>query len=478
LYLLALLVVRKKLLQLLKKQKKQEEIEEATTPEETFEGVTLKMLTEGGHNSVAGQIATEIAAELGITLEQIIQPQEDLYTLIMKDWQTGGGAYDIVTLFPRFNAEFMGLGYLIPLDDYLDKFNAWDTYNNIIPNYAKIYTQWDGIVYGFVQDGDVAQMYYRKDIFENPELQSEFKDKYGYDLAPPDTYEQMFDIAEFVNGRDVDNDGEPEYALQFPSWKKQDLETDYLPFWGSYGGQYFDEEMNPGINSEAAVNGLIALKKALSYCPPGSITMGWSETMTTFVEGEVIMTLWYPDIGRLMLNPDTWGGKGGEHWRGKIGYALYPGVEQEDGSILRYASMSHGRINAITKFCENPEAAFAVLERLARTENAMKHVANAESGSDIFLQSMLDIELWGDFPIEEEYIEMHIKSMDIGWPELQLPGIYEYYDALRTGVQSYLTDVEPDPQKALDEVAVKWDNITDKWGREKQKELWLKVMAR
>ena len=43
----------------------------------------------------------------------------------------------------------------------------------------------DGKTYGLVVDGDVLVTYYRKDLFEDPENQEAFKEKYGYDLAPP-----------------------------------------------------------------------------------------------------------------------------------------------------------------------------------------------------------------------------------------------------------------------------------------------------
>jgi len=450
----------------------------ATAQEKPYEGVTLKWLTGAGHNAYAGHVAKDLAAQLGITLEQIEQSDDQIYALAMKDWQAGGGSYDIVTLFPRNNAEFIGLGYVIPINEYLDKFNAWDNYNNIIEIYRKLYTEWDGKVYAFVQDGDVAQMYTRKDVFANTDLQAEFKQKYGYDFETPETFDQMFDIAEFLNGRDVDNDGQPNYGLQINSWQRADLETIFLPIFGSYGGQYFDEEMNPLINSQAGVDTLETIKKILSYSPPGSVTMGWSETMTSFVEGQVVMTLWYPDIGRAMLNPTSWGGKGGLHWKGKIGYELWPGVKLEDGTIRRYASMCHGRIQAITQYCENPEAAFALLELLARPENAIKTTAFSESGSDPWQSSMADINVWGDYPVEQEWIVNHLRSLSYGMPEIQLPGNQEYYDSLRSGIQTYITGVEKDPKKVLDQVAAEWKAVADRWGIAQQKEIWLKQLLR
>ena len=40
-------------------------------------------------------------------------------------------------------------------------------------------------------------LYYRKDLFESTAEQKNFKAKYGYDLAPPVTWQQFTDAAEF-----------------------------------------------------------------------------------------------------------------------------------------------------------------------------------------------------------------------------------------------------------------------------------------
>ena len=34
-------------------------------------------------------------------------------------------------------------------------------------------------------------LYYRKDLFEDPDNMAEFKAKYGYDLGPPQTWEAV-----------------------------------------------------------------------------------------------------------------------------------------------------------------------------------------------------------------------------------------------------------------------------------------------
>ena len=52
---------------------------------------------------------------------------------------------------------------------------------------------------------DVVGWTYRKDWFERPELQAEFKEKYGRVRSPsPKTQAELKDIAEFFQGREID----------------------------------------------------------------------------------------------------------------------------------------------------------------------------------------------------------------------------------------------------------------------------------
>ena len=52
--------------------------------------------------------------------------------------------------------------------------------------------------------GDAVGWTYRKDWFARPEIQAEFKKKYGRDLAPPKTWDELKQIAEFFQGREID----------------------------------------------------------------------------------------------------------------------------------------------------------------------------------------------------------------------------------------------------------------------------------
>lgn len=446
-----------------------------------WEGTTVKWLTGTGHNAVAGTVVKEVAEkELGIKVELILIPDAQHREFVLRDWKTGGGEYDIVTMHPRYNAEVMGLEYLTPLNDYMDKYEAWDVYNNIIPTYRTLYAEWGGKVYAFVQDGDITFMVYRKDIFSDPSIQAKFKAKYGYDLKAPDTMDEMLDVSSFFNGWDWDGDGKDEYGFQWTFWRREFLEADWLPLFGGYGGIPFDENMKPLINTEPGVKALELMKEILKVSPPGALGMNVDECFAGFLNGEAVLALYYPDVGRLIYSPDAFGGTGGPHWKGKVGYALWPKTVYK-GVERRYASMCHGRIIGISKFSKVKDAAFQVLKLANRADVANRYVINAKSGSDPFLQTQLDPKVWWEdfnYPVDEDYLRIHLDSMKYGYPEIMIPGNEEYYDSLRAQVDAYLAGMVDSAQTALDTVAREWDAITMRWGRDKQKAVWKEVLKK
>ncbi len=363
-----------------------------------YEGITIRWLCDAGHQQTPAAIQVDHAKKaLGINIELIPELEDTHYQLVMKDWTLGGGSYDIVDVRVHWNADLMGSnGYFLPLNQYIEKFNAWEHYRDIIETFRRLYCEREGKIYAFAQDGDLAIMYYRKDILGNPEYQKKFKEKYGYNLpVPPDTWDELGDVAKFFTGWDWNGDGKVEYGLSFSPWLRGFVDRWFPPMWGSVSGGkvLFDKNMNPLINSNDGVKTLKLMKSFLPYMPPGFLSLTWAETFALFLEGEVPIILTYGDIGRLVLEEKTFGGRGGAHYRGKIGYASSPATII-GGKKYRYNPMAGGRVIAISKFCKNPEAAFAVVLEFGKKERSILHVSNTLSGSDPFAYSHMDITNW------------------------------------------------------------------------------------
>ena len=139
--------------------------------------------------------------------------------------------------------------------------------------------------------GDVVGWTYRKDWFERPELQAEFKEKYGRDLGVPALLDELKDIAEFFQGRDID--GKTVYgAAIYTERGSEGITMGVTNALYNYGFQYENPDkpydLEGFVNSDGAIAGLEFYKRALRHgTPPGSSNWYMGENIDAYKSGQV-----------------------------------------------------------------------------------------------------------------------------------------------------------------------------------------------
>jgi multiple sugar transport system substrate-binding protein len=138
-------------------------------------------------------------------------------------------------------------------------------------------------------DGDIHTMFYNRVAFERPENNQTFREKDGYDLAPPQTWKQWDDQAAFYSGWGWDGSDRKLFGAG-ASYKENNFS---FHWWRqrffAYGGQYFDENMKPLINSKLGVRALQEMVDTIQYYPPGVLLFEAEEPKTMVIKGEVPM---------------------------------------------------------------------------------------------------------------------------------------------------------------------------------------------
>jgi multiple sugar transport system substrate-binding protein len=161
----------------------------------------------------------------------------------------GDSPYDIVHGANAQVGEWAGVGWMLPLNDLVEKY--WDEYNlGDIPEKA-----WEGVtiddqIYGVPIVGNTLHLIYRQDIF----------DEYG--IAVPETYD---DVIEMCNTIGLDN---PDYDMPFTinlsaGWA---WEIEFFQFLRAYGGDFLDENNKPIFNSEAGLKAVEKLVEVADAC--------------------------------------------------------------------------------------------------------------------------------------------------------------------------------------------------------------------
>ncbi|MEP7241898.1 MAG: extracellular solute-binding protein, partial [Devosia sp.] len=187
-------------------------------------------------------------------------------------------------------------GHYVKLNDFFDKNGI--SMDSFVPATVVGYSEWPKNTpnyWALPAMGDVVGWTYRKDWFAKPELQAEFKTKYGWDLAPPKTFDQLKQIAEFFQNRQID--GKTVYgAAIYTERGSEGITMGVMDTLYSYGFKYDNPDkpydMNGFVNSDGAVKGLEYYKSLYDCCtPPGSSDIYMDQAVDAYKSGQVALQM-------------------------------------------------------------------------------------------------------------------------------------------------------------------------------------------
>jgi multiple sugar transport system substrate-binding protein len=454
-------------------------------------GVKLVVATQTGP-----QIASPVqdfwqqwGDKTGGTVELQEFPFGDLFEKIRTGFVSGASPFDIIIYASDWAGDIMGAGYVLEVPQ---KVQDQVGYEYLIPTYRDRILSWGGTVYALPYDGDAHQIYYRRDLLTNEQYQADFKAKYGYDLpAPPTTWQQYYDIAEFFNGKEID--GQTIYGAGTAFKRKAQSYWTYLGVAASYAkapedpGYFFDPEtMEPRINNPGfveALNMYIALSKV---GPPDVVNWDVGDIRGNFPAGKLVLGIDWGDVGPLAADPNA------SVIVGKWGSAMEPGVDEywdslEGAWVEEYNQAPYhafgGWVQSVSATTKNPECAFDFAAFMGNQNMSQVLVTYPGSGvNPHFFSDLNNLDPWLELGMTEQEATEYLAAVRdiINSPnavvDLRITGAAEYFDALDTQLARAVAG-EVDAQTALDEVAKNWNAITDRLGRDQQKKLYRQMLG-
>lgn len=441
-----------------------------------FEGVKLVVFGDAGHNLRPFEwYKDEIKRLSGIEIAQVVGvPFTSVYEKLKTEFVAQTGAYDLVIFYPAYLGEFAGLGYLTPLDQFAAKNDP--VLSDIPTGFRELNCKYGGKLYTLPYDGDVLNLYYRKDLFANPTERANFRKQFGYDLKVPETWDEFIAIAKFFHrdkgqllaGQPLKEDfyGVAEMGARGFSYAW------WLARFASLGGVYFDEDMNPRINTDKGVKALEMFKESIRLSPPDVLAYGYEELKNAYLEGKVAMVIQWSDIQKKAQDPAQ------SKIVGKSGIAPVPGTKVGN-TLVRKAPMPVSRVLAVPKTSRNAEAAYWVARYLSVTVS-VNDVSSPLTGLDPFRLSHFNnpkafAKIIGSEEEAKEYLETVNYNLENGFPEINLPGAGNYADVLDLYVNRAASG-QMSAKAALDAAAGEWREITKKLGAAKQKEIYLATL--
>lgn len=247
------------------------------------DGKTLSILVEGG--SPAETVAKDTAAGFekltGYNVKVDTVPYSGLYDKLKAETMSRRGVHDVAFIdvgwFPALKKG------LLPVEDVLSQGEL----NDLMPMLRDGGT-FDGHLLGVPTWTNSKVLLYRKDLFSDPANKKAFKQKYGYELTVPKTWDQYRDVAKFFT-----HDGM--YGTGMIGVTGSDSVTGWLEFATQAGADGLVVDKNGKVD---LTDGSYA--KALEYMrelakdgsiPADYLSLGTSEISNLFNQGKLAMQL-------------------------------------------------------------------------------------------------------------------------------------------------------------------------------------------
>jgi multiple sugar transport system substrate-binding protein len=326
-----------------------------------YSGVTIKGVSESTppSNYAAEVLAPQFEALTGIKVEFETTSWDLMYDKAIKDMQAGSGIYDFVYIEQDIVYSYLAQNYLVDLTQMLkDNPNlaapdfSWDNFTTFI-NYFKD-PNVNNDVFGVPMEAFIKLYLYRKDLFEDPDIQAQFQDGYGYALAPATNFDQYRDIAEFFTAYGKEHDmelwgttvqGNTGHSASFYEYYETIAPAWGVWNWGINKETYKATVANGGqMDSDTAKQALDFWVSMLQYAPPESTQSTWDEVAATFAAGRAAQGWVYGENAAwIATDPER------SKVVGKVGVALpptAPGVmeaaEKGEGYIGYYDGGAYG----------------------------------------------------------------------------------------------------------------------------------------
>ena len=398
------------------------------------------------------ELSKDFTTKTGIKMKFEFVPWTSFADRMLNELNSKGKLCDVIIGDSQWIGGAAEQGQYVKLNEFFDKEGIKMT--DFAPATVVGYAEWPKNTpnyWALPAMADAVGWTYRKDWFAKPELQAEFKKKYNRDLAPPKTWAEFKEVAEFFQGRMID--GKKVYgAYLFTERGSEGITMGVTNVLYPMGFKYEDPKkpysMDGFVNSPDAVRGL-EFYKALykGSTPPGLTNAYMTEGLDAFKSGQVAMMMnWFAFFPGLYKDPNV----GGD----KIGFFVNPS-EKTKGVQLGGQGIS------VVSYSPNRNEALQYIKWFANPEVQKKWQAiGGSSAANAVLKDPA-------YPQSSPFAQPFLDSMDMVvdfWAE---PSYAQLLLAMQKRVHDYVVADKGTAKEALDALVVDWKKVFKDDGKAK-----------
>ncbi len=396
------------------------------------------------------ELSKDFTAQSGIEMKFEFVPWPNFADRMLNELNSKGKLCDLIIGDSQWIGGSAENGHYVKLNDFFEKEGI--KMDDFLPATVYAYSTWpkgEPNYYALPAMGDALGWVYRKDWFSRPDLQAEYKAKYGRDLAAPTTWAELRDTAEFFQGREID--GKKVYgAAIFTERGSEGITMGATAALYANGFEYQDPanpyHMDGFVNSDGAVKALEAYKDLYKCCtPPGYTNSYMQENLDAYKSGQVAMMMnWFAFFPGLYKDENT----GGEH----IGFFVNP-----KGSVE--ASTLGGQGISVVSYSDKQDAALQYIKWFATADVQKKWWS---LGGYSCLRAVLEApDFAGSAPFAADFLRAMSGVKDF-WQE---PAYAQLLLAMQKRLHDFVVADQGTAKEALDLLIKDWTEVFEDEGK-------------
>jgi len=230
---------------------------------------------------VKDKLAPEYEKETGVKVDVQLIGRDAIHEKMATLFAAQDSSFDIFNLDYNWIPEFGSAGDLVPMDNVVSAQDKAD----FLPLISKVAT-WKGQLLGVPQTIHPALLWYRKDLYSDPKVKTEFKAATGTELVPPNTMVQWQQQAQWFNGQTIN--GQKIYGWAAQAAKGFGNVHTWLSFCYSYGCQPFNADFTKSTLSTPQGKAATAeWAQMMKYMPPGANQFTYDDVTAAAQQGTI-----------------------------------------------------------------------------------------------------------------------------------------------------------------------------------------------
>ena len=256
------------------------------TPSQKPNGKQLTLAVVSGVEGEALKAAAlDYEKQTGVHINIAQFPYANLFEKELIDLKAHTGAYDLIMLddpwFPRFAHE----QFLTDLTSLLQRRGQSGPDSDFIEASVALcrHPYQTGSLYALPYVGNSQLFFYRKDLFEK------------HSLKEPLTWNDVLAAAKTIHEKETTGaNGSKIHGYVMRAEQGNAAVADFMPIFWAFGGEMFDPNGKPTVNSPQGIAALELMLELGKYSPPGYVSFNAAEVGAHLLQGTAAMSINWP----------------------------------------------------------------------------------------------------------------------------------------------------------------------------------------